>query len=157
MNNEKLYPQVYAIGQIYKIITDACPQAEIPHPDIFPMKTYTMAILKFNQNRKSTPQIQRMIAELSDKIEADDWDNLFGAAISTELKGAFWLGYQKGVDQTKIAAIRRKKGMTQTELAKIIGLSQKDISRWERGEVKPNSDNLKKLASALQCSIDDIL
>lgn len=157
MNREKLYPQAYAIGQIYKVITDACPQAEIPNPEMFPMRTYTMAILRLNQNRKSTSQIQKMIAELSDKIELEDWEKLFDVALPLELQGAFLMGYQKGVDKTRIAVIRKQNCLTQTELAKIAGVSQKDISRWERGEVKPNVENLKKLASALQCSIDDIV
>lgn len=154
MDENKLYPQVQAIGRLYKVITDVCPQAEIPDPDMRPMRTYTMAILKLNQNRKSTPALQRIIAELSDQIVMDDWANIFDTPIPLSLRNAFNLGYYS---KTKIATLRKRNNMTQAQLAEIIGVRQKDISRWENEEVTPNTESLKKLAEALQCNIDDLV
>ena len=47
--------------------------------------------------------------------------------------------------------------MTQSELAQKIGVSQKDISRWENGVVNPSVNSLKQLAIALDCKVDDIV
>ncbi|MEG1459726.1 MAG: helix-turn-helix transcriptional regulator [Acetivibrio sp.] len=154
---KKLYPQVTAIGQIYRVITDVCPQAKTPHPEIYPMLTYTKAILCLQQNRKSTPGIEKTISELSDEIDIDDWEKMFYIAIPLELQGSFYSGYYKGANKTKLAAMRKSKGMTQAELAKITEVTQKDISRWETAEITPGVESLKKLSEALDCSVDDII
>ena len=157
MDENKLYPQVKAIGRLYKVITDVCPQAEIPDPEMRPMRTYTMAILRLHQNRKSTPALEKIITELSNQIDADDWDGIFDTPISLSLRNAFNLGFYKGIDKTNLATIRKRNKMTQVQLSEAIGVTQKDISRWENKEVTPNAESLKKLAEALQCSIDDLL
>ncbi|KAK9679511.1 hypothetical protein QE152_g40012 [Popillia japonica] len=93
MDIEKLKPQVMAIGHIYKMITIVCPQAEkIVHPEMRPFMTYTLAIEKLHQNRKSTPAIERKIAELSEQIDADDWEDIFNDVVPNELKMAFFKG-----------------------------------------------------------------
>ena len=53
--------------------------------------------------------------------------------------------------QTRIAA-----GLTQKQLAEIIGGTQVDISRWEAGR-EPGALTLKKLAEALGCRMEDIV
>lgn len=156
MDTNKLYRQVFAIGQIYRVITDACPQAEIPDPEMRPLRTYTMARIRLGKNRKNTPAIDRVLAELSSNIEVDDWEGLFDTVVSTELKGAFWAGHMKGAEKTKLAFMRKRRKLTQTELAKKMEVTQKDISRWENGDIKPSVENLKKLAVALDCSMDDL-
>lgn len=57
----------------------------------------------------------------------------------------------------KIATARKNAGMTQTELAEIIGVYQKDISRWERNELKPNIEYFAQICKALNISADEIL
>lgn len=51
---------------------------------------------------------------------------------------------------------RDKNGITQTILAKKIGVSQATIAMWETGEAMPRSDKLPELAKILKCSIDDL-
>lgn len=48
-----------------------------------------------------------------------------------------------------IAAARKSKKMTQTQLAEAMGVEQAAISRWESGKVSPNKENLKKLKEIL--------
>ena len=55
-----------------------------------------------------------------------------------------------------IRARRNAAGLKQSELAVLIGCSQKDISRWENGDHDPSISNLKKIAAALGCSMDDL-
>jgi len=58
---------------------------------------------------------------------------------------------------SRIARMRAERGLSQMALAAKIGKRQKDISRWERGEIRPNALNLLLLARALDCSIDDLV
>lgn len=158
MDENKLYPQVIAVGQLYKIITETCPQAEIPDPEMRPLRTYTMVMLRLHQNRKKlSPKLEKILADLSDKINVEDWDGIFNTPVSADLKNAFYSGYYKSMEKTKIAVMRKSKHMTQAQLAKLVGVTQKDISRWEQGTVKAGAENLKKLANALDCKIDDLI
>lgn len=47
--------------------------------------------------------------------------------------------------------------MTQSELAKMIGISQQEISRYEKGEVKVPINYIIDLANACKVSVDYIL
>lgn len=51
----------------------------------------------------------------------------------------------------------RKDCMTQSELAKTIGISQQEISRYENGEVKVPINYIIDLANACKVSVDYIL
>lgn len=52
---------------------------------------------------------------------------------------------------------RKKLGMTQMELADILGVTQGSITNWEVGIRKPDIFMLKRLAEVLQCTTDDLL
>lgn len=52
---------------------------------------------------------------------------------------------------------RKEKGMTQKDLGKIVGVRSEAISCYEVGTRTPNAEMLKKLAKALDCTVDDIL
>lgn len=57
---------------------------------------------------------------------------------------------------TNLEKIRRKKGITQTELSKLTNLSQPYIHDLERGNRGAKPETLLKLARALDCTIDDL-
>lgn len=57
----------------------------------------------------------------------------------------------------KIAKLRKEKGLTQSQLAEIINVSNKTISRWETGEGYPEISLLAPLAKALGVSTDFLL
>lgn len=48
------------------------------------------------------------------------------------------------------------KGLNQEELANILGIKQASISQFERGDRVPTPKNLKKIAEALEVSIDEL-
>ena len=52
---------------------------------------------------------------------------------------------------------RRRKNLTQKELAERIGISDLKISRYERGDTIPKADVLKKLANELDVTMDFLL
>ena len=52
---------------------------------------------------------------------------------------------------------RKEKNLTQKELAKKLGVSDKAISKWERGICCPDISLLKDLSSILDISINELL
>lgn len=48
-----------------------------------------------------------------------------------------------------LKSIRVGKGLTQTELAKLIGVTMNSIGRWEQGANKPSKENMDKLKEVL--------
>ena len=57
----------------------------------------------------------------------------------------------------RIAALRKARGMTQKELAESLHISDKSVSRWERGETAPDLSLLPALAEQLDVSLDELL
>lgn len=56
-----------------------------------------------------------------------------------------------------LKAARKAKGLTQTEVAQAIGLTQNGYSYWENGKAKIDRDQLIKLAALFEVSIDYLL
>ena len=58
---------------------------------------------------------------------------------------------------TLIAALRKEKGMTQLELAKELGVTDKAVSKWERDLCCPDISSIPKLAEVLGVSVDELI
>ena len=56
-----------------------------------------------------------------------------------------------------IAACRREKGLTQQQLADMLNLSNKTISKWESGSGSPDISNLLELSKVLEITVDELL
>ena len=56
-----------------------------------------------------------------------------------------------------ISEAREKRSLTQTDIAKQLGVTQGAVSQWENGTVKPRADLLPKLADVLGCTVDELL
>ena len=57
----------------------------------------------------------------------------------------------------KIIKLRKKKGYTQAQLAELLNVSNKAVSRWETAEGYPDITLLKPLSEALGISCDELL
>ena len=57
----------------------------------------------------------------------------------------------------KLQELRKKKGMTQEELAEQLFVSRTAISKWESGRGYPNIDSLKDISRFFGITIDDLL
>ena len=53
--------------------------------------------------------------------------------------------------------LRSKSNLTQEELGKKLGVTNKAISKWENGKAKPTTDMLKKLSILFKVPIDKLL
>lgn len=58
---------------------------------------------------------------------------------------------------SRIEVRRRQMHMTQAELAEKVGVTQGAISMIENGDRSPSLDVLIKLASVLNCKLDDLV
>lgn len=47
----------------------------------------------------------------------------------------------------RVAELRRKLGLKQVEFAKLFGVTQPAVSRWERGEVEPSLENYIRMGN----------
>ena len=56
-----------------------------------------------------------------------------------------------------ICKLREAHNLTQIELAKILDVSDKAVSKWENGQAIPRMDTLEKLAVTLNTTVEDIL
>ena len=57
----------------------------------------------------------------------------------------------------RLVELRKKSGLSQEELAARLGLSRQAVSKWERAEASPDTDNLICLAKLYGVSLDDLL
>lgn len=57
----------------------------------------------------------------------------------------------------KLAALRRRAGMSQQEVATVIGMSRQTIANWEAGQGAPALDKAAELARLYGVTIDDLV
>lgn len=58
--------------------------------------------------------------------------------------------------ELNLREIRKKKGLTQNELALAVGATKRQIGAWERGENDLPMDFALSIADTLGCTVDDI-
>ena len=56
-----------------------------------------------------------------------------------------------------IAEIRKEKGMTQAELASMLHVTDKAVSKWERGLGLPDINSIEPIADALGISVAEVM
>lgn len=59
--------------------------------------------------------------------------------------------------EEKLVALRKKKGLSQAELAEHMNVSRQAISRWEVGEAVPSTEKLKVLSQLYGVTVDHLL
>ncbi len=64
---------------------------------------------------------------------------------------------ERDIMQNNLIKLRKEKGLSQEELADKLAVSRQAISKWERGESLPDTDNLIRLAKLYGVSIDEIV
>ena len=56
-----------------------------------------------------------------------------------------------------IFELRSRAGLSQSELAAEVGVTNKAVSKWEVGKAKPSVETIRKLAALFEVSVDDLL
>lgn len=62
----------------------------------------------------------------------------------------------KSIGET-ISSLRKKKGLTQNELAKKMNVTDKAVSKWERDLSCPDVNTISRLAEVLDVSVEELL
>ena len=57
----------------------------------------------------------------------------------------------------RIREVRQARGMSQVELARLLGVTKQSISNWENDNIQPSIEMLVKLARSLSVSADYLL
>lgn len=57
----------------------------------------------------------------------------------------------------KLKELRKRKNISQDELADLIGVHKSHVSRYERGLAMPSIEVAQKIAEVLEVSIDDLV
>ena len=57
----------------------------------------------------------------------------------------------------RLCAYRKNSGMSQEELAEKVGVSRQAVSKWERGEASPDTDNLILLSRIYGVTLDELI
>ncbi|CAM3505626.1 DNA-binding helix-turn-helix protein [Streptococcus pluranimalium] len=58
---------------------------------------------------------------------------------------------------SRLKELRKKHGLTQKEIAKLIGISQSSYSNWENGNREPSLENVVRLAKLFGVTTDYLL
>lgn len=104
---------------------------------ILSRKEYDRLLVAANEDAADAAIAMKAIARNEETLTEAEMDELLGA--KTPL--AFW---------------RRKRGLTQAQLAKATGIAQGFLSEIEAGHKTGAVDALRRIASALGVSLDDI-
>jgi ribosome-binding protein aMBF1 (putative translation factor) len=104
---------------------------------ILSRKEYDQLVVAANEDADDAAAARQAIARNEETLTEAEMDDLLAA--STPL--AFW---------------RRKRGLTQAQLAKTTGIAQGFLSEIEAGHKTGTVDALKRIASALGVLLDDI-
>ena len=57
----------------------------------------------------------------------------------------------------KIMELRKKKGLSQENLAELVGVARQTISKWELGETSPDLKQAKELSNVFKVSLDELV
>ena len=57
----------------------------------------------------------------------------------------------------RLEEIRKKKGLSQEDLARKLDVKQNTVSQWEKGKRNPSLPMLLNIAKILECSIGDLV
>ena len=58
---------------------------------------------------------------------------------------------------TRLQTLRKERHLTQSDVAKALGISQQSYGRWETDKVKPSPDKLTQIATYFGVSTDYLL
>ena len=59
--------------------------------------------------------------------------------------------------QERLYSLRRSQGLSQEELAHLVGVSRQAVQKWEAGASRPDLDNLTTLAQCFDVSLDYLI
>ena len=62
----------------------------------------------------------------------------------------------KAIVKNRIKLLRKEKGLTQTQLAEMCGLTKNTVSMYENQNFQPGIESAYSIASVLNCNINEL-
>lgn len=95
-------------------------------------------------------------------LQSENWpyatpQGVAEALVSKEKKEKKEIDFAESSHGERLAHIRKERGITQVELARLLGTSQAVVSDYERGVLRLNGDVIVRLAELLDISADELL
>ena len=59
--------------------------------------------------------------------------------------------------RTNLQYLRAERHMTQEQLAMLLGVSRRSVTKWEAEKSYPEMDKLIKMCQIFECSLDDLV
>lgn len=154
----------YELGQLYKELATAvygkrgANVAELQNARIFPMYGISLLITKAHALHKVTPQLDLQIMYVFNDLP-DDVELGTEHPLSLEQQSSFILGYQFGLGKVAppnigLQAVRNRAGLTAKQLAEKIGVTLRQVQRWESGDSRPPLSDAQRLAELLDTDIN---
>jgi ribosome-binding protein aMBF1 (putative translation factor) len=107
--------------------------------------------------RSRTPDVQVMMERLATTIADPDVSQAAHADAISSLTNLLFPGSKKGNEFAgRVARLLQQKGLRQSELAKMIGVSEPVISRMLSGWLQPRRRTVERIAAALDVRPDEL-
>ena len=99
-------------------------------------------------------------------LDEEEYHRLLDALDAAEARKALadkgdkeldWREASRGLVQSRVARVRKEKGISQRELARRLGVTPSTVSRWERKDANLTLATLRRLAPALDCGVEDLV
>ena len=155
MTNHESYVLGWVYGKIRSYDKNLGWDNDIASPRPFSANANILSLAHQNGILKGDLDLQVMeaLSEIDSLPEMDGGSEKYQPL---ENQGSWQLGYYAGLsgkplsrNEFDIALARKKKELTQLELAEQMGVDQALVSRWESGKVHPNAENVEKLKKIL--------
>lgn len=141
--------ELFELGRVFAWV---CEELGHPHPTeseemeglMFPLRAATKLIRTLNARGNVPRTLENRITLALSRVT-----HSYTTPVPLTNRMTWILGVERARNGMRIADARKRKGMSQVELAEALGAVQKLISSWESGEGNPNSVSKKKLIEIL--------
>ena len=153
--------EVYIIGWVYGYLSSKMQgNFDTSLACMRPYRALAEIVLTANRNKILNEETDKKVASALNEIDSIEppMDGGVEKVIPLEQQGSWQLGYYCGKsgrplppskEKINIELKRREKGLSQTELAEMIGATQPMVSKWEKGLVTPSDEYMEKLKKIL--------
>ena len=158
MTNREAYIFGWVYGKIDATMIEKTKRgiSGVTDPSARPRTSFAMAVQAGTREHIMDGLEQQIAAALSEITWIDEEQP--ESVQSLDVQGSWQIGYyhakngrpiEAPADLLNIEGKRRKKKLSQSQLAELVGVNQAQVSRWEKGQAEPSEENKKRLMEIL--------
>lgn len=156
MNNRESYILGWLYGRIARTMPDYDTAAKMQLAAMRPLTGFAAVHQAAIAAGTLTEDVRQAIASVTDEL-SDAVVSGTEEVIPLDQQGSWQMGYYCAKaghpippTELDIRSLRKAAGMTQQQLADIIGVTQTMVARWETGRAKPSAKNARRIKDLLQ-------